>query len=107
MRSPAGTSAPLPGRTAPAFPLPPTHEVLGTPLQGPWPQGTETMYVGMGCFCGSEHIFWQVPGVVTTAAGYMGGATPHPTYDEVCTGRTGHTEAVLVAYDQAVIASQR
>lgn len=107
MRSPAGTSAPLPGRTAPAFPIPPTHEVLGTPLQGPWPQGTETMYVGMGCFWGAERIFWQLPGVVTTAAGYMGGATPHPTYDEVCTGRTGHTEAVLVAYDPAVIDPQR
>ncbi len=89
----------LPGRDAPAFAVPTHHAVLDTPLQGPWPTGTEVLYVAMGCFWGAERIFWRLDGVVTTAAGYMGGATSHPTYEEVCTGRTGHTEAVLVAYD--------
>ena len=89
----------LPGRDHRLFPVPPTHDVLGTPLEGPWPAGTEVLYVGMGCFWGVERIFWQLPGVVTTAAGYMGGFTPNPTYEESCTGRTGHAEAVLVAYD--------
>ncbi|MGA8046415.1 MAG: peptide-methionine (S)-S-oxide reductase MsrA [Dermatophilaceae bacterium] len=89
----------LPGRSHRPFPVPETHEVLGTPLEGPWPDGTEVLYVAMGCFWGVERIFWQLPGVVTTAAGYMGGFTPNPTYEESCTGRTGHAEAVLVAYD--------
>ena len=89
----------LPGRETRPFSVPPTHAVLGAPLEGPWPQGTEVVYVAMGCFWGAERIFWREPGVVTTAAGYLGGYTPHPTYQEVCTGRTGHTEAVLVAYD--------
>ena len=79
--------------------MPTTHAVLGTPLEGPWPDGTEVLYVAMGCFWGVERIFWKLPGVVTTAAGYMGGYTPNPTYEETCTGRTGHAEAVLVAYD--------
>jgi peptide-methionine (S)-S-oxide reductase len=89
----------LPGRDAPAFTVPATHAVLGTPLAGPWPQGTAVLYLALGCFWGAEKEMWQLPGVVTTAAGYMGGYTPHPTYQEVCTGRTGHTETVLVAYD--------
>ena len=89
----------LPGRPDPLPGIPDTHEVLGTSMHGPWPDGTEVMYVAMGCFWGAERIFWQQPGVVTTAAGYMGGYTPNPTYEETCTGRTGHTEAVLVAYD--------
>lgn len=89
----------LPGRENRPFSVPTTHEVLGTPLEGPWPAGTEVLYVAMGCFWGAERIFWQLPGVVTTAAGYMGGFTPNPTYEETCTGRTGHAEAVLVAYD--------
>ncbi|GAB3577718.1 peptide-methionine (S)-S-oxide reductase MsrA [Calidifontibacter terrae] len=89
----------LPGRATPLPGIPATHEVLGTPLAGPWPDGTQVLYVGMGCFWGSERIFWKLPAVVTTAAGYMGGFTPNPTYEETCTGRTGHTEAVLVAYD--------
>lgn len=91
----------LPGRQAQLPGLPEKHEVLGTPLQGPWPEGTQLLYVAMGCFWGTERIFWQQPGVVSTAAGYMGGYTPNPTYEETCTGRTGHTEAVLVAYDPA------
>ncbi|MBR7743662.1 peptide-methionine (S)-S-oxide reductase MsrA [Phycicoccus sp. BSK3Z-2] len=89
----------LPGRDHRIFPVPVGHEVLGTPLEGPWPDGTRVIYVAMGCFWGVERIFWQLPGVVTTAAGYMGGFTPNPTYEETCTGRTGHAEAVLVAYD--------
>ena len=95
----AGRPEPLPG-------IPTTHEVLGTPLHGPWPEGTRVLYVAMGCFWGAERIFWQLPGVVTTAAGYMGGLTPNATYDEVCSGRTGHTEAVLVAYDPAVTSAE-
>lgn len=93
----------LPGRARPAFTVPRTHEVLGTPLAGPWPDGTEVLYVGMGCFWGAERIMWRLDGVVTTAAGYMGGFTPNPTYEETCSGRTGHTEAVLVAYDPSRI----
>ncbi|WP_152192412.1 peptide-methionine (S)-S-oxide reductase MsrA [Georgenia satyanarayanai] len=91
----------LPGRQVPGYTVPERHGVLGTPLRGPWPEGTEVLYVAMGCFWGAERIFWKLDGVVTTAAGYMGGFTPYPTYEEVCTGRTGHTEAVLVAYDPA------
>lgn len=88
----------LPGRDE-AMPVPTTHAVLGTPLRGPWPEGTRSVQVGMGCFWGAERIFWRLPGVVSTAAGYAGGFTPNPVYEEVCTGLTGHTEAVLVAYD--------
>jgi len=68
-------------------------------MLGPWPAGTQVLYVAMGCFWGAERIFWRLPGVVTTAAGYMGGYTPNATYEEVCSGRTGHAEAVLIAYD--------
>src|SRR4030081_971914 len=90
----------LPGRPQ-ELPVPDRHEVLGTPLKGPFPEGVETAIFGMGCFWGAERIFWQAPGVYTTAVGYAGGITPNPTYEEVCSGRTGHTEAVLVAYDTA------
>jgi peptide-methionine (S)-S-oxide reductase len=90
----------LPGRPE-EIRVPERHEVLGTPLRGPFPEGVETAIFGMGCFWGAERIFWQAPGVYTTAVGYAGGMTPNPTYEEVCSGRTGHTEAVLVAYDTA------
>jgi peptide-methionine (S)-S-oxide reductase len=83
------------------MPLPAKHDVLGTPLEGPWPDGVATAVFGMGCFWGAERVFWQAPGVYTTAVGYAGGYTPNPTYEEVCSGSTGHTEAVLVAYDTA------
>jgi peptide-methionine (S)-S-oxide reductase len=92
----------LPGRADPIV-APGTHAVLGTPLAGPWPDGTRTAVFGLGCFWGAEKDYWQVPGVVTTAVGYAGGATPNPTYQEACTGRTGHAEAVLVAYDPAKV----
>jgi peptide-methionine (S)-S-oxide reductase len=79
--------------------VPALHQVLKTPLRGPFPDGIETAVFGMGCFWGEEKVFWQAPGVYSTAVGYAGGFTPNPTYEEVCSGRTGHTEAVLVAFD--------
>jgi peptide-methionine (S)-S-oxide reductase len=88
----------LPGR-AQALSVPDRHEVLGTPLKGPFPDGVQTAILGMGCFWGAERIFWQADGVYTTAVGYAGGLTPNPTYEEVCGGRTGHSEVVLVAFD--------
>jgi peptide-methionine (S)-S-oxide reductase len=88
----------LPGREA-KMPVPSRHEVLGTPLEPPFPEGLGRLVVGMGCFWGAERVFWQAPGVYTTAAGYAGGLTPNPTYEEVCSGGTGHTEAVLVVFD--------
>ena len=90
----------LPGRER-EMPVPDRHEVLGTPLRPPFPDGLEQAIVGMGCFWGAERVFWQAPGVYTTAVGYAGGSTPNPTYEEVCSGRTGHTEAVLVVFDPA------
>jgi peptide-methionine (S)-S-oxide reductase len=75
------------------------HDVLGTPIEPPFPEGVETAVFGMGCFWGAERVFWQAPGVYTTAVGYAGGYTPNPTYNEVCTGRTGHAEVVRVVYD--------
>ncbi len=92
----------LPGRQD-AIVTPGRHTVLGTPLAGPWPDGTRTAIFGLGCFWGAEKDFWQLPGVVTTAVGYAGGSTPNPTYREACTGRTGHAEVVLVAYDPSCI----
>jgi peptide-methionine (S)-S-oxide reductase len=93
-------AAALPGRGQ-EMPVPDRHEVLGTPLKGPFPDGIEQAVFGMGCFWGEERVFWQAPGVYTTAVGCAGGFTPNPTYEEVCSGRTGHTEAVLVAFDPA------
>jgi peptide-methionine (S)-S-oxide reductase len=90
----------LPGRPDPIV-TPGRHTILGTSLTGPWPDGTRTAIFGLGCFWGAEKDFWQLPGVVTTAVGYAGGSTPNPTYSEACTGRTGHAEVVLVAYDPA------
>ena len=91
----------LPGRTE-TMPVPARHEVLGTPLVPPFPAGFEQAIVAMGCFWGAERVFWQAPGVYTTAVGYAGGFTPNASYEEVCSGRTGHTEAVLVVFDAAV-----
>jgi peptide-methionine (S)-S-oxide reductase len=81
------------------MPLAGNHTVLGTPIKPPFPEGIETAVFGMGCFWGAERIFWQADGVYTTAVGYAGGYTPNPTYEEVCSGSTGHTEVVLVAFD--------
>ena len=88
----------LPGRDTP-IEVPAEHYVLGTPLTPPFPEGFERIVVGMGCFWGAERMFWQAPGVHTTAVGYAGGLTPNPTYEEVCSGRTGHTEVVLAVFD--------
>jgi peptide-methionine (S)-S-oxide reductase len=88
----------LPGRDTRPYPVPETHFVLGTPLEPPFPEGVETVIFGMGCFWGAERDFWQAPGVYTTAAGYAAGLTPNPTYEEVCSGKTGHNEVVLVAF---------
>jgi peptide-methionine (S)-S-oxide reductase len=90
----------LPGREE-RIEVPARHDVLGTPLEPPFPEGLEQAVFGMGCFWGAERIFWQAPGAYTTAVGYAGGYTPNPSYSEVCSGRTGHTEAVLVVFDPA------
>jgi len=89
----------LPGRTDQTMPIPPAHFVLGSPLAPPWPSGTNTAVFGMGCFWGAERKFWQLDGVHSTAVGYAGGYTPNPTYEECCSGLTGHTEVVLVVFD--------
>jgi peptide-methionine (S)-S-oxide reductase len=97
MPSPADS---LPGRTEPIA-VPDQHFVNGAPLTAPWPDGTKTAIFALGCFWGAEKDFWQTPGVISTAVGYAGGYTPNPTYQEVCSERTGHAESVLVAYDPA------
>ena len=88
----------LPGRAEP-MPIPERHVVNGAPLAPPWPDGTRTAVFALGCFWGAEKAFWSLPGVISTAVGYAGGATPNPTYREACSGMTGHAESVLVAYD--------
>jgi len=99
----------LPGRAEYPFEIPADHAVLGTPIRdltvAPWPAGLTSIYLAMGCFWGAEEIYWRLPGVYTTAVGYQGGYTPHPTYEEVCSGRTGHTETVLVVYREAEIST--
>jgi len=92
----------LPGRETP-IEVPERHYVLGTPLKPPFPANLQTAVVGMGCFWGAERVFWQTDGVYSTAVGYAGGYTPNPTYEETCSGKTGHTEAVLVVFDPAQI----
>jgi len=92
----------LPGRSA-TMPVPDHHEVLGGPLRPPYPAGTEVAEFALGCFWGAEKMFWQIPGVVTTAVGYEGGFTPNPTYEEVCSGRTGHAESVRVVFERAKV----
>ena len=101
IRMPTAEEA-LPGRAAP-MPVAPLHRVKKVPMTPPFPAGIEQVLLGLGCFWGAERLFWRLPGVYTTAVGYAGGFTPNPTYQEVCSGRTGHTEVVLVAYDPAVI----
>jgi len=91
------------GRTDKSMTVPNEHYVNRHPIEGPWPEGYATAVFGMGCFWGAERIFWQTEGVWSTAVGYAGGFTPNPTYEEVCSGRTGHTEAVLVVFDPTVI----
>ena len=93
----------LPGRTS-SLPIPPRHAVLDAPLAPPYPKGLDSITFGMGCFWGAERKFWQVDGVYTTAAGYAGGFTPNPTYEEVCTGGTGHAEVVRVVFDPSKVA---
>src|SRR3954466_1782373 len=90
----------LPGR-AEAMPVPARHDVLGNPLRPPFPEGLQTAVFGLGCFWGAERLFWQLPGVWTTAVGYAGGSTPNPTYEEVCSAATGHAEVVLAVFDPA------
>ena len=98
----------LPGRDHRPFDLPTTHHVLATPLEGPWPEHTELALFGLGCFWGAERVFWQLgAGIHSTAVGYAAGLTPNPTYREVCTGRTGHNEVVLVVFDPAVVSYEQ
>ena len=93
--------AALPGRSM-TMPVPDRHFVNGNPLKGPWPAGFETLVVGMGCFWGAERKFWEAPGVISTSVGYVNGFTPNPTYEEVCSGLTGHTEALVAIFDPEV-----
>jgi peptide-methionine (S)-S-oxide reductase len=93
----------LPGRAERPYRLSGTHVVLGTPIEAPAPEGMEEIVLGMGCFWGAEELYWRLDGVWTTAVGYAGGYTPHPTYEETCTAQTGHAEVVRVVYDPSVV----
>lgn len=93
----------LRGRETTVLPHPRPHRVLGTPIVAPWPDGAQTLSLALGCFWGAEKAFWKIPGVITTAVGYQGGITPNPTYEEVCSGLTGHAETVLVVFDPTVV----
>ena len=104
LEMPTADSA-LPGRSD-VMPVPETHYVNGNPMQGPFPDYLESAMFGLGCFWGAERKFWEQPGVFVTAAGYSGGLTPNPSYEEVCSGMTGHNEVVLVVYDPGVISYQ-
>jgi peptide-methionine (S)-S-oxide reductase len=97
----------LPGRADQQMPVPEAHFVLGTPLTAPWPDGMSTAVFGMGCFWGAERKFWQLEGVYSTAVGYAGGYTPNATYEEACSGLTGHAEVVLVVFDPSMISYER
>lgn len=101
LQVPTATSA-LPGRATP-LPVPPAHFVHGRPLREPFPEGSERFLAGLGCFWGAERVFWETPGVFTTAVGYAGGFTPNPTYEEVCSGHTGHAEVVLAVFDPSAV----
>src|SRR6059058_723195 len=97
----------LPGRSTRPFSVPQRHFVLDTPLEPPYPDGLETAYFGLGCFWGAERKFWETDGVFTTAVGYQGGLTPHPTYEEVCSAKTGHAEIVKVVFDPAKVSYEQ
>ena len=97
----------LAGRTGQPMPVPETHFANGNPLQGPWPVGYETAIFGMGCFWGAERKFWEVPGVFSTSVGYSGGFTPNATYEEACSGRTGHAEVVMVVFNPAEVSYEQ
>ncbi|GAA0796145.1 peptide methionine sulfoxide reductase MsrA [Spirilliplanes yamanashiensis] len=96
----------LPGRSV-EMPVADRHTVLGTPLRGPWPAGHQVAVFGMGCFWGAERIFWRLPGVYSTSVGYAGGVSPNPTYEEVCSGGTGHAEVVQVVHDPAKVSYEQ
>lgn len=105
LRMPTQSEA-LPGRTQ-KMPVPAQHAALETPLEGPWPKGMQQAMFGMGCFWGAERKFWKISGVYSTAVGYAGGFTPNPTYEEVCSGKTGHNEAVLVVFDPNAVTYEK
>ena len=109
LRRPATIPSPeqaLPGRTD-TMPVPAQHYVNGNPLVGPWPAGFEVSVFGLGCFWGAERKFWETPGVYSSSVGYAGGSTANATYEEVCSGMTGHTEVVMVVFDPSVVSFER
>ena len=104
-RSMVAADKALPGHPTPVFQTSDVHAVLGSSLRGPWTASAESIYLAMGCFWGAEEIYWRIHGVVSTSVGYMGGFSPNPTYEEVCTGQTGHTEAVRVVYEPSQVST--